>query len=313
MERFSRLWWPSPKMEGFTFFIGVLGNISSLLVFLAPIDTFKRIVKNRSTEEFGSLPYICSLLSATLWTYYGIIQPTAFLVGTINAFGSILGIVYVCLFFVYAPPRKKVKIALTVGALNIGFLVGAIVCTRLAFEGEARIASMGFLAAAFVTVTYASPLASMRTVVTTRSVQYMPFYLSFFIFLSGGIWALYGWLTGDCFVWVPNGTGCILGTAQLVLYGLYRDTKPPAPDSACVSVGDLEEGWQRQSLLSSSHSLVSSSHSLLSSSYSIAASGHSIAPSGHSFLAPSGHSFLAHSSHSFLAPSGQSFSLLDGK
>ncbi|XP_027117050.1 bidirectional sugar transporter SWEET17 [Coffea arabica] len=262
-------------MEGFTFFIGILGNVTSMLVFLAPIDTFKRIVKNKSTEEFDSLPYICSLLSASLWTYYGIVQPSAFLVGTINAFGSVLGIVYVGLFLFYAPPSNKVKIALIVGTLNVGFLAGAILFTRLAFKGEARVASMGFLAAGFIIVTYASPLSSMRTVVMTRSVEYMPFYLSFFIFLSGGVWALYGWLIGDYFVSVPNGTGCILGTAQLVLYGIYRDTKPPARDSACVSFYDLEEGWQRQPLLSSTHSLVSSTHSLVSSTHSLLASGHS--------------------------------------
>lgn len=40
------------------------------------------------------------------------------------------------------------------------------------------------------------------TVVTTKSVEYMPFMLSFFFFLNGGIWAFYALLVGDIFLGV---------------------------------------------------------------------------------------------------------------
>ena len=41
-----------------------------------------------------------------------------------------------------------------------------------------------------------------RTVVKTRSVEYMPFSLSFFLFLNGGIWSVYSLLVKDYFIGV---------------------------------------------------------------------------------------------------------------
>jgi solute carrier family 50 protein (sugar transporter) len=40
------------------------------------------------------------------------------------------------------------------------------------------------------------------TVVKTRSVEYMPFFLSFFLFLNGGIWSVYSLLVKDYFIGV---------------------------------------------------------------------------------------------------------------
>lgn len=70
--------------------------------------TFWRIIKHRSTEDFESLPYVCTLLNSSLWTYYGIIKPGAYLVATVNGFGIVVEIIYVSLFLIYAPVEKRV-------------------------------------------------------------------------------------------------------------------------------------------------------------------------------------------------------------
>lgn len=67
-----------------------------------------RVVKQGSTEEFESLPYICTLLNSSLWTYYGIIKPGELLVATVNGFGILVETIYVILFLLYAPPKLKV-------------------------------------------------------------------------------------------------------------------------------------------------------------------------------------------------------------
>ncbi|KDP27816.1 hypothetical protein JCGZ_18896 [Jatropha curcas] len=232
-------------MEGLILFVGVIGNIISVLMFLSPVGTFWRIIKNRSTEDFESVPYVCTLLNAALWTYYGIIKPGAFLVATVNGFGILVEIIFVTLFLIYAPPKMKAKTWILVGLLDVGFLATAIVVTRLALKGEVRIDATGFICSGLNIVMYASPLAVMKTVVTTKSVEFMPFFLSFFLFLNGAVWTLYAFLTSDYFLGVPNGTGFLLGTAQLVLYAIYRNAKP-APRN--VSDG-LEEGSQHDRLI----------------------------------------------------------------
>ncbi|XP_038706645.1 bidirectional sugar transporter SWEET17-like [Tripterygium wilfordii] len=236
-------------MEGLSFFFGVMANVLSVLVFLSPIDTFRRITRQRSTEEFESLPYVCTLLSAALWTYYGIIRPGTYLVATVNGFGTLVEIVYVTLFLIYAPPKMKAKTVVFVGIVDVGFLAIAVLVSQLALQGDLRIDSIGTICAAVSIIMYSSPLAAMKTVITTKSVEYMPFSLSFFIFSSTGIWALYGLLVQDYYVLVPNGTGFVLGTAQLVLYAIYRNCKP---STTSVDSDRLEEGWQHEPLLSPS-------------------------------------------------------------
>ncbi|KAK9287778.1 hypothetical protein L1049_016218 [Liquidambar formosana] len=228
-------------MEGLSFFIGVIGNIISVLLFLSPIGTFWRIIKHRSTEEFESLPYICTLLNSALWTYYGITKPGGLLVATVNGFGIVVETIYVALFLIYAPPRVKAKTAVLVGILDVGCLAAAILVTRLALQGDVRIDAIGFMCAGLNIVMYGSPLAAMRTVVTTKSVEFMPFLLSFFLFLNGGIWAFYALLVRDIFLGVPNGTGFILGTAQLVLYAIYRNAKPSNTPDGVMEDGRLHE------------------------------------------------------------------------
>lgn len=227
-------------MEGLSFIVGVIGNVISVLVFLSPVGTFWRIIKQRSTEDFESLPYICTLLNSSLWTYYGIIKPGVLLVATVNGFGIVVETVYVVLFLIYAPKRMRVKTGILAGILDVAFLSTAIAVSRLAFEGETRIVVIGFMGAGLNIIMYASPLAAMKTVVTRKSVEYMPFFLSFSLFLNGGIWAFYALLVQDYFLGIPNGIGFLLGTAQLLLYAIYRNAKPAPSNNTTESI--LEQG-----------------------------------------------------------------------
>lgn len=60
-----------------SFVVGIIGNVISILVFASPIKTFRRIVRNRSTEDFRWLPYVTTLLSTSLWTFYGLLKPAS--------------------------------------------------------------------------------------------------------------------------------------------------------------------------------------------------------------------------------------------
>ncbi|KAH6819062.1 Nodulin MtN3 family protein [Perilla frutescens var. frutescens] len=216
-------------MDGLVFLVGGIGNIISILMFLSPGKTFVRIVKNKSTEEFESLPYICTLLSSSLWVYYGLIRPGSYLVSTVNGFGVVIEIVFVALFLAYAPPNNKVKTWILVGILNVGFLAAALLATYFLLDGDQRIDAIGLLSSGLNIIMYASPLSAMKRVVTTKSAEYMPFLLSFFLFLNGGIWTFYAILVQDWFLGVPNSIGFMLGAVQLVLYAIYRNPKP-SPD-----------------------------------------------------------------------------------
>ncbi|KAL0335470.1 UNVERIFIED_CONTAM: Bidirectional sugar transporter SWEET16 [Sesamum radiatum] len=107
-----------------------------------------------------------------------------------------------------------------------GFLGAAVGMTYLMLDGEVRIDAIGLMCSSLNIIMYASPLSAMKRVVRAKSVEYMPFLVSFFLFLNGGVWSLYALLAPDWFLGVPNAIGFALGTLQLVLYAIYVNPKP---------------------------------------------------------------------------------------
>nr|QHT64201.1 sugar efflux transporter 1 [Litchi chinensis] len=228
------------------FIFGVFGNATALFLFLAPVITFKRILRNKSTEQFSGIPYVMTLLNNLLSAWYGLpfVSKNNILVSTINGTGAVIESFYVLIFFIYAPKKEKTKIF---GLLMLVLAVfsGVVLVSLLALHGNTRKIFCGFAADIFSIIMYASPLSIMRMVIKTKSVEFMPFFLSLFVFLCGTSWFIFGLLGHDPFIAVPNGLGSALGTAQLILYFIYR--KKGGQDKADPSAnGSVEMGQEKR-------------------------------------------------------------------
>ncbi|KAK8946437.1 Bidirectional sugar transporter SWEET16 [Platanthera zijinensis] len=220
------------------------GNAISILVFTSPIGTFRRVVKSKSTENYKWQPYVTTLMSTSLWTFYGLLKPDGLLVVTVNGAGSLLQAVYVLLYLSYAPMKTRIKIAKLVGLLNVGVLGAVILVTLSAVHGRRRLLLMGSLCAALTVGMYAAPLSAMRLVVKTKSVEYMPFSLSFFLLLNAGIWTVYSFLVKDFFIGIPNGIGVLLGTAQLAIFFIYKKNAGSAKEEDTEKSGLEDDSAQ---------------------------------------------------------------------
>ncbi|CAA2961714.1 bidirectional sugar transporter SWEET1-like [Olea europaea var. sylvestris] len=219
------------------FVIGIFGNAFALFLFLAPLITFKRIIKKRSTEEFSGIPYVMTMLNCLLSAWYGMpfVSPNNLLVSTINGTGAAIESVYVLIFLIFASKKEKGKI---LGLLTLILSVFAVVAfvSLFALHGKHRKLFCGIAATVFSIVMYGSPLTIIRLVIKTKSVEFMPFFLSLFVFLCGTSWFVFGLLGKDPFVAIPNGFGSGLGTVQLILYAIYHnnkgETKKPRADES---------------------------------------------------------------------------------
>ncbi|XP_075477986.1 bidirectional sugar transporter SWEET16-like [Primulina tabacum] len=232
-------------MAGLSFILGIIGNVISILMFASPIKTFKHVVKKKSTENYNGLPYITTLLSTSLWSYYGLLKTGGLLIVTVNGAGVALHVIYVALFLIYAPNDVKVKYVKLVATINIGFLGAVTLVTQLALHGSLRITLIGILCAGLTIAMYAAPLSVMKTVIQMKSVKYMPFFLSFFQFLNGGVWSAYAVLVKDYYIGVPNGIGFLLGAAQLILYVIYKNKSMAEDPMEEEGSGNLFEGGDR--------------------------------------------------------------------
>ncbi|GAB4860622.1 Mediates both low-affinity uptake and efflux of sugar across the membrane [Ancistrocladus abbreviatus] len=90
---------------------GVAGNLFALGLFASPIPTFRRIIRNGSTEHFSGLPYIYALLNCLICTWYGMpfVSSGNLLVLTVNSVGAVFQLVYITLFIAHTDRMKKMK------------------------------------------------------------------------------------------------------------------------------------------------------------------------------------------------------------
>ncbi|XP_073308772.1 bidirectional sugar transporter SWEET2a-like isoform X2 [Primulina huaijiensis] len=186
------------------------------------VPTFRRIIRNESTEQFSGLPYIYALLNCLICLWYGvpIVSSGIILIATVNSVGAVFQLVYIAIFIQYADKGRKIKMLGLLLAVFSAF--GIIVFLSLhVFQPPNRQLFVGYLSVFSLISMFASPLFVINLVVRTKSVEYMPFYLSLATFLMSGAFFAYGLLKHDSFVSVPNGIGAILGIIQLVLYLHY--------------------------------------------------------------------------------------------
>ncbi|KAG0453696.1 hypothetical protein HPP92_025000 [Vanilla planifolia] len=211
--------------NGWALSAGILGNIISFMVFLAPISTFYRICKKKSTEGFQVVPYVVALFSAMLWLYYAFIKTNVIFLVIINSIGCVMEAIYIGLFLFYAHKKALLHAAKLFLSLDVGVFAAIVVTTYLLSKGDNRITAVGWISVGFSVCVFVSPLSIMKLVIKTKSVEFMPFYLSFFLTLCAVAWLFYGLLIKDIYVMLPNVLGLVFGIAQITLYLIYKKPK----------------------------------------------------------------------------------------
>ncbi|CAH9132202.1 unnamed protein product [Cuscuta epithymum] len=222
------------------FIIGIIGNVISLVLFLSPLPAIVKIWSERKVAHFSSAPYLATFINCGLWLVYGtpIIHPKGLLVMTINGAGVAIEVVFLFVFFFCSDKRKRLELGVAILVEVIFFAALVALVITLAHTWETRSAVVGGIAALASIVMYASPLASMKLVITTKSVEYMPLSLSVCSLVNSLCWSLYALMRMEIFILAPNGIGVLLGLAQILLYAkYYKSSKGVERKRVLVEVG----------------------------------------------------------------------------
>ncbi|XP_043705121.1 bidirectional sugar transporter SWEET3-like [Telopea speciosissima] len=216
----------------------IAGNVTSVLLYAAPIITFRRVIRKQSTEGFSCVPYVVTLMTTILYFWYGLpivsYKWENITVVTICGVGALLESSFVLIYFCFASPKGKARILtikfskmqriviLMVVGLIIVISITILVSASILRDHHHRKVFVGSIGLVVATAMYGSPLVVVKQVLQTKSVEFMPFYLSLFSFLSSSLWGPYGLLGHDPFIALPNLLGSPLGFFQLVIYCIYR-------------------------------------------------------------------------------------------
>nr|XP_010943755.1 bidirectional sugar transporter SWEET13 isoform X2 [Elaeis guineensis] len=141
------------------FIIGVLGNVISFLVYLAPVPTFYKVYRKRSTGGFQSVPYLVALFSAMLWIFYAFVKTNSVLLVTINLIGCAIETIYIVMYLAYAPRPARIFTAKIILLLNVGLFSLILLSTLLLPKGSNRLKVLGWICMCFSASVFAAPLS----------------------------------------------------------------------------------------------------------------------------------------------------------
>jgi solute carrier family 50 protein (sugar transporter) len=197
-----------------------LGTAVGIATALAPVPTMKTIIAANSVGEFSVFPYIVTFCQCILWISYASVTPGKSELLPVNIFVSVVELIYVLIFLRYndSTGEKRNQLFKTIGVPLIATIL--IVVVALLIPASSKF--LGVFAVLSNIIMYGAPLASVRTVIETRSVRYMPFLLSFVGTIASLIWSSWAFVTHDPFVLTPNLIGAILGFIQLAVYFKYK-------------------------------------------------------------------------------------------
>ncbi|KAM3381864.1 bidirectional sugar transporter SWEET3 [Capsicum galapagoense] len=222
--------------------VGVMGNVASMLLYATPMLTFSRVMKKKNVEGFSCVPYVLALCNCCLYTWYGLpvvsYRWENFPVVTINGIGILLETSFILIYLWFSSAKGKKEVAKTVVSIILICVATGIISTFVFHDHHHRKVFVGSIAVVASAAMYASPLAVVRQVIKTESVEFMPFHLSLFSFLTSCLWLAYGLLSHDLFIASPNMVGVPLCMLQLMLYFKYR--KNPIKELEPEKWPDLE-------------------------------------------------------------------------
>ncbi|KAH7850606.1 hypothetical protein Vadar_000381 [Vaccinium darrowii] len=140
--------------------LGIVGDVTSLALFLSPFPTVYEIWKKKAVEDFKPDPNIAMVMNCIFWVFYGITTPGNITVIIVNSIGLALALSYLAVFMFYCKPQRC-KILLYLGAEVV--LTAVIVCVTLLVlhDEKHRSILVGVCSVAFGLILYSSPITIM--------------------------------------------------------------------------------------------------------------------------------------------------------
>lgn len=249
-----------------------LASASSVFQCLSPLPSIYNAHKARHTGELSILPLVSLLGVCHIWCVlfcfeasthlnciradlfamlyflpcrmmYGYLSGDIFPLCATYLFGDVVSILYVLGFYRYTSARKYTfqVIASVVSALLIVTVYAALGKLGVTNQSTDQVSTaIGFIGIAVSIMLYASPLETIKRVVTTKSASSIPILLCVVGTVSNALWTVYGLIIGDLFVTIPNAICLVLASIQVILYCIYNPNRQGGERQQ--GLVDLEKG-----------------------------------------------------------------------
>ncbi|KAJ2393709.1 Sugar transporter [Coemansia sp. RSA 2611] len=181
----------------------------------------------RSTKTQAHVPILQSLasfMSSILWLKYGLLKHDS-TVTLVNLFGALVALYIIGCFWYYASQRRHVEtrflLTLCLSVVVVGFVD---------YSGHMRAMEVFSVACCVLSLVFlASPLGQAKEVVRLRDASVLLPSVAALAMANNVLWAAYGHLHGDPFMFFPNAVGAVLCFGQLALIARYGRSAAKMP------------------------------------------------------------------------------------
>ncbi|KAG7385274.1 hypothetical protein PHYBOEH_009090 [Phytophthora boehmeriae] len=188
------------------------------------------IYRRRNTGDMAVLPLVSMFVNTHLWMFYGYLTGSTFPVGITQGLGELAAFTYNVVYFRFSSTSQRKELRKVYAgafalycAITLYFVLGVAGATH---QSHNEVGTwLGYVGTAISVVVFASPFATLKRVVETKSAASIPINLSLMILVSSVLWVATGLLDSDYFITGLNAAGVVLGSIQIVLYCMYRPSR----------------------------------------------------------------------------------------
>ncbi|CAI5705198.1 unnamed protein product [Peronospora effusa] len=216
--------------------LGFMTIGTSVGLYVSPMATIATVLRTKTASSMPFTMGVANVFNSFNWATYAALVDNKFILGP-NIAGFILGCIQLILTFVYRPQSSdladEAKPDGTLSVVVISPHNEKVVPSANAKTGRIKIGRprVQHLVASPSSRLYASPMATIRHVIQTKTSSSMP---SSSMPLTKGVvnvvnsfsWVIYAILIDDIFILVPNVSGALLGSTQLILTCIYPRKAP---------------------------------------------------------------------------------------
>jgi len=215
-------------------FVPILATVFSIAVGASPYNAITEIKAAGDPKGYSFFPFFTLFVNSVFAGFYGLMIYNSTLI-FVNALNSVMAFYYVLVYYQASKEKSRLGWIMIGTAGLFGFLAYHIT-TRLTPE-ESRFEA-GIVSNVAGILMFASPLATLKTVLATKNASSIPVMLSFAAFLCSATWLTYGIMLWDPFIAIQNGFGLVLAAVQLGLVVVYgqKGSKGPILPTTVVNL-----------------------------------------------------------------------------
>lgn len=204
---------------------------SNVFFQASPFPKVHKFHQEEDTGEADPAPYVAVAFGGAQWVFYGLFAwattgTKGFLVVVYaNVLGAILGLIYVIVY------HRNCRNVAAASSLNLYFrIVAALVLFQavvIVFLPRERALYISGLVSCMCSVAAsASTLATLPTVLRTKSAESIPMEMAVVCMVSGLLWVTCGLMIGDVWLVIPNLVGFLCNVGCLGLVFVYGKGAP---------------------------------------------------------------------------------------